>query len=228
MDQDVAVLENGLLGLHVGGEVGRQVALVELHALDDIEGGLDRLGLLDGDGAVLADLVHRVGDDVADLVVPVGRDGGDLADLLAVGDALRDLAELGDRGLHGLVDAALEEDRVGAGGDVLQAFLVDGLGEHGGGGGAVTRGVAGLGGDLLDHLGAHVLVGIGELDLLGDGDTVLGDRRGAELLVDHHIAALGPEGDLDGLGEELDAPEDLVTSGLVEQELLSSHIRWFG
>jgi hypothetical protein len=32
-------------------------------------------------------------------------------------------------------------------------------------------------GDLLDQLGAHVLVRVLELDLLGDGDAVLGDRR---------------------------------------------------
>jgi hypothetical protein len=126
------------MALGVGDEVGREIALVELHALDDLEGGLDGLGLFDGDGAVLADLVHGVGDDVADLEVPVGGDGGDLADFLAVVHLLGDLGELGDGGLDGLVDAALEEDRVGAGGDVLEAFAVDALGEHGGRGGAVA------------------------------------------------------------------------------------------
>jgi hypothetical protein len=48
--------------------------------------------------------------------------------------------------------------------------------------------------DLLDHLGAHVLEGIFELDLLGDGDAVLGDGRGAELLVEDHVAALRGRG----------------------------------
>jgi hypothetical protein len=37
--------------------------------------------------------------------------------------------ELGDDGGDGLVDAALEADRVGAGGDVLEALGEDGLGE---------------------------------------------------------------------------------------------------
>ena len=71
--------------------------------------------------------------------------------------------------------------------------LDDGLGQHGGGGGAVTGDVVGLGGDLLDQLGAHVLEGVVELDLLGDGHAVVGDRRGAELLVQRHVAALGPQ-----------------------------------
>ena len=68
--------------------------------------------------------------------------------------------ELGDDGFDGLHDAALERGRVGAGGHVAEAFLVDGLGEHGGGGGAVAGDVAGLGGDFPDELGAHVFVGV--------------------------------------------------------------------
>ncbi len=214
VDEDVGVLEDGLHGLGVGHEIRREVALVELHALDDFEGRLDRLGLLDRDRAVLADLVHGVGDDVADRLVPVGGDGGDLADLLAVGDLLRDLGQLGDGGLDGLVDAALQVDRVRSGGDVLQALAVDALGEQRGGRGAVAGGVGGLGGDLLHHLGAHVLVGVGQLDFLGDGHAVLGDGRRAEFLVDDDVAALGAEGHLDGAREQLDAAQDFLTSGL--------------
>jgi len=65
--------------------------------------------------------------------------------------------ELVDHRLHGLVDAALDGHRVGAGGDVAQAFLVDGQGQDGGRGGAVAGDVAGLLGDGVDQLGARVL-----------------------------------------------------------------------
>ena len=37
MDQDDRVLEHDFHALRVGHEVGRQVAAVELHALDDVE-----------------------------------------------------------------------------------------------------------------------------------------------------------------------------------------------
>jgi hypothetical protein len=47
--------------------------------------GLEALGLLDRDDAVLADLLHRLGDEVADLGVVVGGDGADLGDLLLAG-----------------------------------------------------------------------------------------------------------------------------------------------
>ncbi len=43
-----------------------------------------------------------------------------------------------------------------------------------------------------------------ELDLLGDGDAVVGDGRGAELLVERDVAALRTEGRLDRVGEDVD------------------------
>ena len=52
--------------LGVVDEVGRQVAAVELHAFDDVELVVQALAVFDGDDAFLADLVHRVGDDLAD------------------------------------------------------------------------------------------------------------------------------------------------------------------
>ena len=70
--------------LRIGDEVGREVAAVELHAFDDFEVGLEALAFFDGDDAVLADLLHRVGEDVADGVIAVGGDGADLGDRLLV------------------------------------------------------------------------------------------------------------------------------------------------
>ena len=127
------------------------------------------------------------------------RGGGAICSLVSTSLAV--LEQLGADGLDGLLDAALERHRVGAGGDVAQALADQRLGEHGGGGGAVTGDVVGLLGDLLDELGADLLVRVLELDLLGDGDAVVGDRGGAPLLLQHDVAALRAEGDLDGVGE---------------------------
>src|SRR5690606_1145993 len=81
-----------------------------------------------------------------------------------------------------------------------------------------------LGGDLLGELRPHVLVGVLELDLAGDGDAVLGDRGRAPLLVDHHVATLGAEGDLDRVRELVHARLELAAGVLVELELLRH--RW--
>ena len=45
---------------------------------------------------------------------------------------------------NALFDAALQRHGVGAGGDVLETFVYDGLREHGGGGGAVAGDIVGL------------------------------------------------------------------------------------
>ena len=103
------------------------------------------------------------------------------------------------------VDALLEQHRVGAGGDVAHALVDDRLGQHGRGGGAVAGDVVGLGGGFLEQLRAHVRERVVELDLLGDGDAVVGDGRGAELLVERDVAALGAERGLDRVGEGVDA-----------------------
>src|SRR5262249_41786414 len=83
------------------------------------------------------------------------------------------------------------------------AFAPDRVRQHGRRGGAVASLVVGLLGDLAHHLGAHVLELVFELDLLGDGDAVLGDARRTEALVEHDVAALGSERHAHRVGERL-------------------------
>ena len=80
VQQDVGVLQLGDHLLGVGDEVGRDVAAVELHALDDLDLGLEALGLFDRDDALVADLLHRLRDHLADVGIAVRRDGADLRD----------------------------------------------------------------------------------------------------------------------------------------------------
>jgi hypothetical protein len=97
--------------------------------------------------------------------------------------------------------------RVRAGDDVLRAFAIDRLRQHGGRRGAVARRVRSLARDLADHLGAHVLQRILQLDFLGDRDAVLGDRRRPELLVEHHVPALRAERDFHRVGQLVHAAQ---------------------
>ena len=81
MNEEVRILQfdDHLFG--VGDEIRRQVAAIELHPFDDVEFGFGGLGFLDGDDAFVADLLHRLGDHVADRLVAVGGDRADLGDL---------------------------------------------------------------------------------------------------------------------------------------------------
>ena len=181
-----------------------------------------RLALLDVDDAVLADLLDRVGDDVADLAL-ARRDGGDPGDVLLARDLLRLRLQVLDDRVDGHLDAALEPHRVRAGGDVLQALADDRLREHGRRRGAVAGDVVRRRRDLAHELCALVLEDVLDLDLTRDRDAVVRDRRRAELLVEHDVAALRAKGDLDRVGEDVHAALERAACILVELQLLVSH-----
>ncbi len=219
-DQDLGVLEDRLHPIGVGHEVRRDVASVELHALGVFLLEAEGLALLDGDDAVLADLVHHLGDDLADLGIG-GGDRGDGGDLLAGVDRPGAGLDLLDDHLDGTLDAVLEDHRVGAGGDVAEPFGDERLAQDDRGGRAVAGDVVGLGRDLLEELRAHVLEGVLELDVASDRDPVVGDRRRAELLVEDDVPALRADRHLDRVGEAVDAALEGTPGGVLEDDLLS-------
>ena len=224
VDQDEAILEDDLHLLRIGDEVRRDVAAIELHAVNRLQRRLETLGLFNRDDAVLADLLHRISDQVADFLVVVRRNRGNLRDfLLAVGRHGNTLQFFDDL-RHGLVDAALQGHRVHAGRHVLQAFAKDRLRQDGRRRGAVAGIVAGLGRDFLHHLRAHVLERIGQLDFLRNGNAVLGDGRCAELLVDDDVATLGAERHLHGVSQLIDAALERCACVNVEMQFLGSHL----
>ena len=134
------------------------------------------------------------------------------------------LLQLFDGRGDGGVDAALQVHRVGAGGDGLQAFAHDRLGQHGGGGGAVAGFVGGVGSDFLHHLRAHVFELVLELDFLRDRHAVLGDGGGAEALLEHRVAALGAERGLDGIGKDVHTLEHARAGVIAETYFFSCHV----
>src|SRR5471032_3132356 len=203
--QDEWIVQDGDLLLLVVDEVWRQVAAVKLHTFNDVQLVVQRFAVFDGDDAFLADFFHRFSDTLADRVVGVGRDRADLGDFFGGGAWTSDFRQLFDGGSDCLVDAALQVHRVHAGGHELHAFAHDGLGQHGGGGGAVAGVVAGAGSNFLDHLRAHVLQLVFQFDFFRNRHTILGDGRGAERALQHHVAAFRAQRDFNCVGEDVDA-----------------------
>jgi hypothetical protein len=144
--------------------------------------------------------VDGFGDHPADFGV-CGRDGGHLGDLVLRIGVPGDAAERGHGRLDTGLDPLLERHRVGPGGHVAQALVDHGPGQHGGCRRPVSGDVVGLLGHLFDELGPDAFERVLELDVLGDGDAVVGDGGGAPLLVEDDVAAFGSEGDAYGVGE---------------------------
>ena len=71
--------------------------------------------------------------------------------------------------------------------------------------------------------GAEVLLGVLQLELLGDGHAVVADERLAPLLLDQHALGLRAERHAHGVGQGGGAAEDLLPRRRVEQQLLMSH-----
>ena len=135
------------------------------------------------------------------------------------GDCRGELLDLFDHYLDGLIDAALDGHGVGARGQGTNAFAVDRLGQNRGSGGAVAGDVGGFGRHFADQLGAEVFERVLQLDFFGDRHAVLGDARSAELLLDHDIAALGAQGDLDGVRQLVDPAKNRLSAVLAIDDL---------
>src|SRR5439155_20129225 len=110
--ENIRIGEFDLHLLRIGDEIRRQIAAVELHALDDVELELEALGFLNSDHAFLADLLHRLGDLLADDGVAIRGDAADLADLVGARDLLGPALEVLDDLGNGEINAALEVHRV--------------------------------------------------------------------------------------------------------------------
>src|ERR1700748_2917472 len=80
---------------------------------------------------------------------------------------------------------------------------------------------------LADELSALVLENVLDLDLTRDRHTVVGDRGRAELLVEDHVAALGAECDLDGVGYRIDALLERLAGLSLVVQFLVCHIAGF-
>ena len=137
---------------------------------------------------------------------------------------MEQLLDFFDDRFDGLLDAALQSHRIGAGGDRLHAFAEDRLRQNGRGGGAVAGHVGGLRGHFAHHLRAHVLERILQFDFLGDRHAVFGDGGAAELLLENDVAALGAERDLHRVGQLIDAAQNRLAGIFAINNLFCCHV----
>ena len=115
-------------------------------------------------------------------------------------------------GLHGLFNALAHDHGIGPGGNIFQTLADDGLSKQGSGGRAVAGYVVGFGGDFPDQLSAHILKGVFQLHILGDGHAVVGDEGSAVLFPQDHVPALGTQGDFHGIGQLVNATLQILAS----------------
>jgi len=146
------------------------------------------------------------------VLVAIGRDGGNLSNLLRSGDLTLVLAEEVNDGLDSSLGTSSKIHGVAAGSNVLDGLGENGSTENSGGSGTVTSGLVGLGSNLLQKTSTQVLKLVTENNGLGNGNTILGDLGGTKGLLNENVAALGAESDRDGPGKSVDTLEEGSTA----------------
>ncbi len=207
VDQNIGILEHHFHPLGISDEIRREIAAIELHALHGDQLRHHGLRFFHRDDAVLAHLLHRLGNNISDGFIAVGRDAAHLSDHVAR-NRLRQLLDRLHGDFHGFVDAALHGHRVHARSHGLHAFSINDLRQHGGGGGPIAGYVGGFRSHLAHHLRSHVFERILKFNLLGHRHSVFGDGGSAKLFLQHDIAALGAQGDLHGVGQLIHTAQD--------------------
>ena len=218
------MLEHRLHPLPIGDQVLREVAVLDRDAFHEIDLDTGKGLFLDGHDPFSTDAIKRLGDRLADPLVLLGRDRRHVHQIVVSLDLPSAAPQLVHDHFGRVFDAAAQQHRVGSLLERLHPLPHDRLGQQRGGGRPVAGQVGGLVGDLADELRAHVLQRVGQLDLTRDRDTVVGDRRRAGESLEHDVAALGAERDLDRVGQLIHALLQQRSSLVVEVEDLSH--RW--
>jgi hypothetical protein len=106
----------------------------------------------------------------------------------------------------------------------FEAFGHNSLRQYGRGGGAVASVITGFGGYFLDHLRAHILKLVFELNFLGYRDTVFGNGWGAKRALEYDITPFGAQGDFHGISQNIDTFNDFGTRCVPKQNLFCCHL----
>ena len=121
--------------------------------------------------------------EIADGVVVVGRNRANLGNFFFVLTRLADFFEFSNGHFHGLIDASFNFHGIGACRDIFDSFAVYGLGQHGGGCGAVTSHIAGFACNFTNQLCSHIFVRIFQFDFLCNGYTVFCNGWSTEFFI---------------------------------------------
>jgi hypothetical protein len=191
IDQDEGVFQGGHHLLGIGHEVGRQVASIKLHTLNNFKGCFHTFGFFNGDDPFFANLVHGLGDDVTDGFIIVRRNGADLGNVTLILGGLAQLLEFFDNDFNRGIYPPFNGHGIIAGRHQFLPLFINSSGQKRSRGCTITGRVTCFAGYLLDHLGAHVLELVFQFDLLGNGNAVFGNRGGTPGFVDDHVSALG-------------------------------------
>ena len=194
-NQDIWIVHNGFHLIGISNHVRRDITTVELHALYNGQAGFHTLGLLNGNNAFLAYLLHSIGNVVTDFSI-CGRNSSNLSNLRFAVYRLGYGLNLLNQGLNCSLNTLLQYHWVSASSYVSHTLMNHSLSQQGSSGSTITSNIVGLGSNLTNQLCTHVLKWILQLNITSNGNTIIGNSRSTKLLVQYYIAALWTKSNL--------------------------------
>jgi len=221
-EEDRGVLEDALLGLGVGDEVGGDESTVPLESFDVFDFSLERFTFGNSNSSVGSESLKDTGDQSSNDGIVVSGDGGNVVNLSSRLNRDRHLLEAENDFVNSELDSSSEVHRVHTSSNRFAALLEDSSSEDSSSSGTISSLVVSLGSDLLDEVGSDVVESVSEFDVLSDGNTILGDLGDSKASVNDNISPSGSEGDLDGISKHFTSFEHLSTGFSAKLDLFSS------
>ncbi len=218
--QNEWVVQNSFHFIGISYHVGADIAAVKLHAFNHIAGGFKGLAVFNGDNAVFANFFHGLGNQFADFRV-IGGNRSNLSNSLFAFNLTRILFDVFHSSVNRFVNAAFQDNRVGAGGNILNALVNDSLSQNAGRSGAVAGYVVGLGSNFFNQLSAHVLGSVFQVNFLGNAYTVVGNQRRAKFALQNYIAAFGPQSYFNRISQSVNTALQSITGVFFKNDLFS-------
>lgn len=208
--KDVGVLEVRKNILRVGEEVRRKVEEVEMNELEELELGLGGIGLLKSDEELVEEIMNRLGDNIEDLGLEVGRDGEKMGKLLRSVDIFGIIKKIRKKLVEREVDEEIKVNRVNERGKGIGELMKDGMKEKGRGSGEVKGSIVGIGRKLEKNMWENVLKIVLKLELIGERKEVIGDERREEGIIDKEIEEIREESEIKRVREDIEEEKNIL------------------
>ena len=191
-NQNQRLLQNRYHLIHIRRHVCGKIPSVELHPFYQSQLCFHGLGFLNGDNAVICNLIHCFRNHLADFLIPCG-DCRYVCNVLACGNGLAHSLDFCNSCFRCLLHPASENNRVCACRNILQTLLNHCLCQNGRCCSTVAGNIICLCRNLFYQLCAHVFIGVFQLDILCNGNAVVCNQGRSEFSVQNHVSALGPQ-----------------------------------
>ena len=194
-NENVWIIHDTFHFISIGNHVRAEIPTVKLHTFHNFKACTHSFGIFYSNNTIITYFFHGISNQITNGRIS-RRNRGYLCDLSLRINGYGFLLNFSHKNIYCLFNTFFQNHRVCTGSYVPHTFMNHGLSQQCGSCRTVTGHVICLCCHFLHKLGTHIFKGIFQLNLTGDGYTVINDIRCAIFLVEDHITPLGSKSNL--------------------------------